>query len=96
MRWQNPHDRHHLTIDFLEQLLDSGCCRPEFVYRAEIRYWFSSQERDLADEIIEDLVDDPRAPVEYVSANERRIWLVDAEATRRYIAELQAHPPWFD
>ena len=93
---RNPHDEHLLTASLLEQLLDDGVCKPEFVPMMDVHGWFPTKERHMADEIVTDLATNPDAPVEYVTDDERKIWLLDAQDTREYLAHLRENPLWFE
>jgi hypothetical protein len=95
VRGRNPHDEHLLTVGLLEQLLDNGVYKPEFVPMATVRGWFPTRERHLADEIVEDLAANPDAPLEYVTDAERRIWLLNSDETREFLGGLQENPTWF-
>lgn len=90
------YDEHYLKIDLLMRLLEVGAVRPGSVPVATVRDWFPTRERDLADALVADLVSNPDAPVEYVTSEERAMWLVDAGATRAFVADLRRNPPWFD
>lgn len=96
VRGRNPRDEHHLKIDLLEQLLRKGVVSPDSIPVSTVRDWFPTRERDLADRIVADLVSNPDAPVEYVSGAEAELWLLDAEETREFVADLRRDPPWFD
>ena len=96
MRGRNPRDEHALKVDLLEQLLSKRICKPDSISVVTVRKWFPTRERDLAVRLVEDLVADPEAPVEYVSAAGRNIWLIDATATRAFVDDLRDDPAWFD
>lgn len=96
VRGRNPYDRHILLTDFLELMLAEGSCKPEFVPMTTVRRWFPSQERHLADEIVSDLATDPDAPLDYVTDDERKIWLLGVQTTHQYLADLRENPMWFD
>lgn len=96
VRGWTPHDEHNLKVDLLEYLLDEGFVRPVSVTRMTVRDWFPTRELDLADHIVDDLVSNPDAPVEHVTPEARAIWLLDAAATREFVADLRRNPSWFD
>lgn len=91
-----PHDEHNLKVDLLECLLDESFVRSVSVTRTTVCDWFPVRERDLADHILDDLVSNPDAPVEHVTSEARAIWLLDAAATREFVADLRRNPAWFD
>lgn len=73
MGGENPRERAHLTEDFLTTLVDRGYVRPDAsIPVGDAQQWFAKRDRDLAAEIILELVTED-GPVEYESTRQERI-----------------------
>lgn len=96
MDGENPRERAHLTEDFLSTLVDRGYVRPDAsVPVADARQWFGKRDRQLAADIILDLIKEDGS-VEYAGDSENRIWVTSEADAEKYIEELREDPPWFD
>lgn len=96
MDGENPRERAYLTEDLLSTLVDRGYVRPNAsVPVADVRQWFGKRDRQLAADIILDLIKKV-GPVEYAGDSENRIWVTSEADAEEYIEELREDPPWFD
>lgn len=96
MDGRNPRQRTRLTMDLLETLLERDAICPNSVTVSRVQSWFSARERELAADIAAELASASDTPVEFVTADRVSVWLTSREATRTYVSDLRANPPWFD
>lgn len=97
MDGRNPRDEWMLKLDLLERLVELGCTVDENpVTRSEVKGWFQPLERDLADDLMDDLLSNPNAPVETPSSDSGAIGITDYDEANAFIQYLYDNPSWFD
>lgn len=93
-----PHtqDRTHIKIDLLETLIMKEVFGPDSIPIERVQNWFSTDEQNLAREIIEEMHENRDCPLKYVIGNHSRIWLRDKDEAEEFLEDLRENPPWYD
>jgi|GEM_PF-4288115 len=97
MDGRNPREKWELKLDLVEHLVELGYILPEdSVDRSTIEGWFSDSEQELAEEIVNDLLENPDAPVATTDTSANGIGITDYEAANEFKDSLWENPPWFE
>lgn len=95
MRARNPRDRKHLKIDLVGRLVSCGhLLSKNPVSKSDVESWFIEEERELASELVRELVEGD-APIEESGRDESRIGVVDFDDAEEYVDDLR-DTPWFE
>jgi len=93
MHGTTPREDKNLLLDLLKELKGSGAVHPDDIAMRKVVKWFPFKNARPPQKLVDLLVEDSEAPVEYTVPDNSRVWLTGESEVEDYIESLR-ETPW--